>query len=144
MNITKEQSMAYTEVLEIFKYMSKEDVNKIPPDLINYFVKNMDKSYIFNIDIAKSFEEQQLSEHAKIVLALLFRDYWATKSQKEKILQKEKSDLYQIELEKQKKYNTNDLFPNKHSIKESSLVVYQKETWYTNFFNFIKKLFKKH
>ena len=53
----------------------------------------MNDSYNFEIDINKSFEEQVLLEKTKIVLAILFRDYWATEIQREKIKQKENYDI---------------------------------------------------
>lgn len=100
MNVTKEQSMAYTEVIEVLKHMEEIEVNKIPKEIINYYQENRDISYDFKIDAEKSFQEQTLLEQTKVILAILFRDYWATEEQKEKIKQKEKYDLNKLEEEK--------------------------------------------
>ena len=48
----------------------------------------------------------------KTIIALFFRDYWATPTQKEMILAKEKRDRYIEEQEKQKKYSSNNIFEN--------------------------------
>ena len=146
MSITKEQQMAYTEVLEVLRYVPKEDVDKIPKEKIEFYKNNMDNNYNFKIDTSKSFEEQELSEKAKIVLAIIFRDYWATQEQREKILKKEKYDLEQLELEKRRKYNPDNIFKTKNTIEtndeEKELVVYKKEKWYESFIKFMKNIFK--
>lgn len=145
MEITKEQKMAYTEVVEVLKYMSKEEVDKIPKNIVKYYTDNMDTYYNFKIDAEKTFEEQNLSEKAKIVLAILFRDYWATEKQKEKIEQKEKYDIYKLELEKQEKYNSDNIF-KKRNIEEveetTAIVEYKKENWYNKFIQFMKNIFR--
>lgn len=144
MEITKEHKMAYTEVVEVLKYVPKKDINKIPKDILKYYMDNMDTTYNFKIDDNKQFEQQNLSEKAKIVLAILFRDYWATKEQKEKIKEQEKRDLYKLELEKQEKYKCDNIFKAR-KIEESeetkTLLEYKKETWYNKFIQFMKRLF---
>ena len=62
------------------------------------------------------FLEQNVSKTARYIIALLFRDYWATQIQKEKILAKEKHDLNMIEEEKRQKYNSENIFNNNAKI----------------------------
>ena len=69
---------AYKEVIEILNFVPQESVNKIPQTLIDMFKAKMDKSYDFEIDISKNFEEQNLLDETKAILANIFRDYWAT------------------------------------------------------------------
>lgn len=143
MNLTKEQTQAYTEVIEVLKYMSEEDVAKIPEEIYKYYDDNKDKSYNFSVDTTKKFEEQNLLEETKIVFAILYRDYWATEEQREKIKLKEKQDLEQIELEKREKYNPDNIFNNSNSVAdEKSLVEVKNESLFTKIINFIKNLFK--
>lgn len=52
----------------------------------------MDKEYEYKIDETKQFEEQEMSDITKAVLANIFKDYWATPYQK-KIKAKEEYDL---------------------------------------------------
>lgn len=104
---------AYKEVLQILKYMPKEDIEKVPKEIILTFETKMDKDYKFEIDANKSIEEQVLLEETKDILANLFRDYWATPKQKEKIIEKENQEKRIIEEGKRKKYNPEDVFGNR-------------------------------
>lgn len=103
---------AYKEVIEILKFVPKESVNKIPQTMLDTFKAKMDKNYNFKVDINKNFEEQELLEETKAILANIFRNYWATDYQREQILAKEQQDRKKDEEEKRIKYNT-DVFKNK-------------------------------
>ena len=48
--MTSAYKRAYTEVVEIIKYLPNEEYSKIPLNKINYFKENMDKEYKFRID----------------------------------------------------------------------------------------------
>ena len=111
---------AYKEVIEILKYVPQESMNKIPKTMLETFEKKMDKDYVFNVDINKSFEEQNLLEETKDIFAVIFRDYWATPYQKERILAKEKYDLNKLEEEKRDKYNPDNIFKNNKRIQTDS------------------------
>ena len=54
---------------------------------------NMNKDYDFKIDTTKTLEEQNLSKEAKAIIANIFKKYWATDYQKERIEAKEKYDI---------------------------------------------------
>ena len=96
---------AYKEVVEILKYVPKESVDKIPQTMIDTFNAKMDNTYNFSIDINKNFEDQELLEETKAILANIFRDYWATPYQKERIQAYERYEWQKIEEEKRKNYN---------------------------------------
>lgn len=104
---------AYREVIEILKYLPQESVNKIPKKMIKLFNVKMDRDYEFKIDENKNFEEQEIMEETKAILANIFRDYWSTPYQKERIELKEKNDRKKIEEEKKLKYNSDDIFKNR-------------------------------
>ena len=101
--ITKEYAMAYTEVIEILKYVPDEDVQKIPKEKIEFYKNNMDNEYNYKLDMTKEFKEQEMSDITKAILANIFRDYWATPYQREKIEAKEKYELNKLEEEKRRK-----------------------------------------
>jgi len=136
-------SKAYVEVLEILKYIPREDLEKVPKDIIYTLENCADKEYIFKINKSVPFEEQNLMEETKDILANFFRDYWATDFQREQILIKEKQDEY--ELEKNKiKINYDELFKNK-KIEEkpkTELTVIPEKKWYEKFLDYMKKIFK--
>lgn len=113
-NISIEYANAYTEVLEILSKMSKNDYNKIPRDMIQVFEIYSNKEYAFEYDFKKDFDQQGISKRAKLILAILFRDYWANDNQREKIIAKQNYDRQKLEEEKRKIYNT-DIFKNKEN-----------------------------
>ena len=136
-------SKAYVEVLEILKYIPKEDLEKVPKDIMSTLEKCADKEYIFKINKSVPFEEQKLMEETEDILANFFRDYWATDFQREQILIKEKQDEY--ELEKNKiKINYDEVFKNK-KIEEkpkTEIAVIPEKKWYEKFLDYMKKIFK--
>ena len=141
---------AYKEVLEVLKYVPQESVDKIPEEMLNMFKLKMDESWYFKIDENKPFEEQNLLDETKAIFANIFRDYWATPYQREKIEAREKYELEKIEEEKRKKNNPDDIFKNNkvqeektQEIENSLPVEVKREKFFERLVNFIKKLFNK-
>lgn len=138
---------AYKEVIEILKYVPQESVNKISKAMLETFEKKMDKDYVFKVDINKTFEEQNLLEETKDIFAVIFRDYWATPYQRERIKEKEKYDRQKIEEEKANKYNPDDIFRNKEKdnvvVNNNLPVEIKKENFFKKLMSFIKKIIKK-
>lgn len=87
--VAENYACAYREVIEVLKYTKREDVNKIPKYRILLWKTNMKKDYDFKIDTSKTLEEQNLSDEAKAIIANIFKKYWATDYQKERIEAKE-------------------------------------------------------
>lgn len=148
-NVNTEYANAYSEVLEVLNHMSKEDYNKIPKDMLEMFQNNCNNEYRFRYDLNKKFEEQEISRRAKLILAILFRDYWATTYQKEKIIAKQNYERQKLEQQKFEKYNPERLFENKRQpiIEEvkniSSMIEVKEEKWYQKIFRLINNLFKR-
>ncbi len=144
---------AYTEVLEIMKYMPKEDVNKIPTEMIEMFENKRDKSYLFNVKEKDDFAHLNILDETEAIFVNIFRDYWATPEQKKKIIEKQNYDKSIIEKEKMEKYDLDNIFkqpkilkPNIDIVenkKETSLVEV-KESFFIKFINFIKNIFKRY
>ncbi len=149
--VTAEYSRAYSEVLEILKHLSIEDYKKIPDDRISFFRKNSSENFKVSYDPNLTLEEQNISPRAIAIIALLFRDYWSTPNQKQKILAKQKYDLQKIEEERQKKYSSDNLFTKTDASNfepltttETSMVFPQEQKWYQKFFNYVKNIFIKN
>ena len=98
---------AYTEVLDILKYISKEDYEKIPKSKIKVFEENSNKNYNFTYDENKTLDEQNVSEITKAIIAILFRDYWATKEQRYIIIKKQQEIRDQKQKELMAKFEQN-------------------------------------
>ena len=145
---TKEYSKAYTEVIEILKYVPDEDIKKIPKEELNFYKNNMDNDYNYKLDMTKEFEEQKMLDITKAILANIFRDYWATPHQKEIIEAKEKYDLEKAEEEKRKKYNQDNIFKKKQEkrVLENThiSVEIKKESFLKKIVNFIRNLIGKN
>ena len=98
---------AYTEVLDILKHISKEDYEKIPKSKIKVFEENCNKNYNFTYDENKTLDEQKVSEITKAIIAILFRDYWATKEQRYVIIKKQQEIREQRQKELMAKFEQN-------------------------------------
>lgn len=158
--VSENYAYGYYEVLQVLKFVKDEDLAKIPPQLILEMKVNMKKQPNFKINPSKSIEEQNLSNEAKAIIANLFKRYWATDYQKERIAEKEKYDLELLEEEKREKYNPNDIFKNssKENVVEtnkteaieqptesvgSNEIVEHKEGIFAKIKRFFSGLFKK-
>lgn len=127
------------EVDMILNYADEESLSKIPESL-KQFIKENKSDYITNINPEKDLKDQDLLYETKVILSVLYRDYWASSEERRKLLEYEKAELTNIENRKNEKYNYNNLFKNKNNeigtnVKEiKSLVVKQ---------NLIKKILNK-
>ena len=143
-----EYANAYSEVIEILKYISEAEYNKIPKNKINLFETNANKEYKFTYNPNLTLNEQNVSKRAKAIIAILFRDYWATEKQREKIIAKQNNDRMQIEKNKQERYNSDNLFYHRAKKVENiqnetvSLTEY-KETFFSKIIKKIRQIFQR-
>ena len=145
---------AYKEIIEILKYIPEESVNKIPREMIELIKTKQLVTYDFKIDTEKTFEEQELLEETKAILANIFRDYWATDYQKAKIIEKENQDREECERQKRERYNPNEIFKNKQqdinvqknlneNYNSKLPIEVQKQNIFQKLIVFIKKILQK-
>ena len=121
-----EYSNAFCEVLKILEYVDIDDYKKIPPGLLQTFNTYAIRNWNFKYDVNKTLDEQHVSKVSKAIIANLFKEYWATPYQKERIKAKEDYDIKQRELRLQEKYNPDNLF------KTRNLNIAKKNTEDTN------------
>ena len=143
--ISTEYANAYTEILEIIKFIPDSDYEKIPEGYIQVFQKHSNTNYDFKYNPKKSLDEQNVSKMTKEIIALLYRDFWAGSERKKKILQYQESKRLQIEMAKYEKHNPNSIFKNPEEIQDSKKevsIAYHKENILIRLFNFIKNIFK--
>lgn len=140
---------ACTEVIELLKFFPKESVEKIPKEKLEVYLYKMDKAYNYKVDKSKTFDQQKMSEKTKAIFANIFRDYWATDYQRERIKAKEKYDLEQIEKEKYEKYNPNNIFKDKknekiseETVSDNITMIEYKESIFKKCINKLKQIFK--
>lgn len=146
----EEYAVACTEVLEVLNYISKEDYNKVPRDVIQVLEKNKKDDIVFLYNPWKDINEQKMSETGRMMLASFFRDYWATEVQKNKIKAFQNNKRHQIEEENRQKYNT-DIFKNRNTTinegqneqAENIQLVEYKENIFRRILGFFSKMFGK-
>ncbi|MBP3801293.1 MAG: hypothetical protein J6I85_04570 [Clostridia bacterium] len=141
-----EDKKVLTEVYEILKYLSSENFNKIPSNVINLIKENKDENYIFKYDVSKSLQEQNISRDAVAVLSYINMEYLLNDRQREFIENLHRKNEDDLEQQKREKYNSDTLFSNQNKSinKDTALVEYTKEKWYKKFINKIINIFKRN
>ena len=149
--VTEDYANACAEVVRILDYIPYKDYKKIPKDIILHYEKNENNNYNFEYDITRSLDEQNVSKTAKTIIAIFFRDYWATPEQRNKILNYEKYENIKEEAAKNEKYKIDDIFEkNKDKLientklnnKKNKPIVPQKQKIYKIIFEKILNFFK--
>ena len=137
---------SYTEVLEILKYLPIEEYKKIPKEEIEFYQNNCDKQYKFKINPSLDLKEQNISRKANAVLVYLFKNYFATEVQKEKLNDILKNNLYKEEQLKKEKYSTKNIFHKKRIEKigtqDNTSIVPYKENIFIKIMKKIKNIFR--
>ena len=153
--VTKEFAEASAEINEILKYLPKEEVEKIPSKLREFFKEVSSKDYVTNINPNMPLDKQQIKEKTKDIIALIYRNYWCSEEERKELDQKLIENDRKFEEELREKYNPDNIFKNnvtttkkeepevKEEKIEQSLVVQETEKWYQRFLNMIKRWFKK-
>ena len=150
--MTLEYKQSLTELITIIHYMNIEYLNKLPQKFINFINDNMDSAYKPNISKNIPINEQPLKKDTKVLLSLLYRNYWCDDETKYELIKDDllAKDIYEKEL--REKYNPDNLFRNKTEQigntsasqvqgRSSSLVEYKEQTWYQKIFDNIRKFF---
>ena len=143
---------AYKEVYVILNNVDKELFDKIPTSFINMINNKMNRNYNFELDEDIDFEEQLLLHETKVILAYIFLNYWATKEQNDRIMQKFRQDIL-IEEQKKPQYNPEKLFKNYKnknvedeivSKEEIHLINYKSQNIFEKILSIIKKIFRRN
>ena len=132
-----------TEINTIFNLMKKEYIIKIQNKLKQFICDNMDKNYIPNINVNKKLSEQNIKQATKILLSLIYRNYWCDEEKRKILLEKEIIS----ENKKNKKYDYNELFfenkmtKNQEKIENNKLIL-KKERFWNKILRKIKEIIK--
>ena len=71
--------------LIIEQVIPKEQTLKIPKKFKDFIKNNKDPNYLFKYNFEKEPEEQVLMNDTKILLGMLYLNYWATDDEKKEI-----------------------------------------------------------
>lgn len=133
----------FYEISEILRYMPSEYKEKLPEKFITLINKNKrSNGFIYNKE--KSLDNQGILHDTKILLSILYREYWCSED-KRRELEKEDYNILKA------KYNSEDIFKKKkelqkksmQTVEETKLKVIQEEKWYQKMFYRIKRIFKR-
>ena len=147
----EEYREAFSEVEQILKLMPTNLSNRIPMKFKNIISLEKSKTYI--PQISEPFEECELKEETKIILAVIYRDFLCSKEERENLLERDKNKLLEFEKELREKYNPDNLFKNKNTSSESiqdnistetAMVEYKEKNFLQKLFDKIKNLFKRN
>ena len=152
-DISEEYRVAYKEVLEVLKHMEPEYQQRVPLKMMEFWRKYASEEHNFISDEEKPFKEQNISKRAKVILAIVYRDCYATQEERENILRGLAEDRVRVEEEKRAAYNPDTLFDNaeektvedvheEEKIEQS--VITQNEGLFTRILRKIKGIFSKN
>ncbi len=141
---------AYTEVNCLLEYLPQSYLEKLPKKLIELIKKQSNEEFNIDIDIKKSLLDQNFSNKAKDLIAVIKYNYWSTDEERKQLKNMfyENEKKYQEEL--LEKYNPNNIFkkneikiiiPQEEAENNVQMIVH-KENIFTRFLNKIKNLFK--
>lgn len=152
-----EYRKALAEVNEILASMDKTQREKVPVKLREFIKSNLDPDYPVLINSNKPVYEQKLLKDTKVLLSIMYRNYWCTKEEKEELVNKDKEERIRKEAELREKYNPDKIFSNTKEEKTSlpnevaevikeitpnaDLVEYKEETFISKIINKIKSIF---
>ncbi|MBR1884493.1 MAG: hypothetical protein IJ809_06170 [Clostridia bacterium] len=117
--VAEEYSVAYSEVLEILRHVPKEEYEKISKDKLDFYEKNKKQGYNFKYDVNKTLDEQGVSKIAKVIIATLYRDFWAPNEERISIIQMQDNIRSKLKDEMQIDFNPETMF-KKSNIEEKS------------------------
>lgn len=101
---------ALVELETIINCLDCQEYEKIPADIIKAIENNKNDNYIFEFDKNLDYKDWKLMNETKALLYNIFREYLATKEQKDSLIEAERYQMLKQEQEKIKQYNSNDLF----------------------------------
>lgn len=142
---------AYKQLSEVFKRLSSDELSKIPNQLIENINADMDKDYIWEYDESKRLEEQDFLVETKALIVEIYEKYLCPEDKKEFWDKYDQICFNMIEEERNKKYNTDNIFKNKQTevkLEEQNVNLpasIKRESIFKKIIGFIKKCFKaKH
>lgn len=139
---------SFTELNYILNNMSESLRAKIPSDIITMIHTDMDTNYNLDIDITKSYTEQNYMDETKAFLSILLSDYLSSDDLKQKWKEFDK-EYEEIKKRESVAHDNNiSVFDNKETdeniVVDKHPVEAKKESVFRRFVNKIKSIFGKY
>ena len=146
----KETKEGISQVLDILNHTDKNIVEKISRKFIEFLQENKSMDYKVNIDYSNEEWKNQINEDAKVLLALIYRDFIVSDEERENLIKKEEIISKQYNKEIMDKYSVDKLFKksNKEVVENKempvSLIEVKEKKWYKNILDRILAFFRKN
>lgn len=140
-----EYEKCLVEVDEVLNHLSKEELNKIPENVLKGIKKHKDKEYMWKYDESKQLEEQKFDRNTIVILSYINMEYLLNKEQKDLMEKLHELNEQNFINEIQEKYDSKDLFKTKTNTNvenENAIAKLENNKWYNKMFSFIKRIFK--
>lgn len=128
---------ACNEVLVLLKMLPEAELKKIPETEIKFLEEHRDVNYYFSVNPEVPINEVNISRKAKAILVVLWKKYFATDIQKQKLDKILQENSMKEEQKKQEEYQYSDMFKN-NTQKIINLPTVIEEKWYEKVWNKIK------
>ena len=142
-----EYAKCLVELNELLGHLEKESLEKIPYDIREAIVDQMDKSYSWSYDETKGLEEQNLDRKTIAMLSYLNMEYLLNKEQKELMEEYHKLNEKREREKNQANYNNLSSQIKAEDIEVSdekvALVEVTSHKWYEKIVSFFSNTFKK-
>ena len=110
MYMTIEYQNALAEVDMILKIMQKDMLNKIPNSFLEFVEQKKSKSYMPNLDMELSLNEQNLLKETRAILSLIYRSYLCGPNERKRLKIDDNIELKIKEIELNEKFSYENLF----------------------------------
>ena len=97
---------ALSEVNAILINSNQDIINMIPNKFLEFVRNNMNQEYEIQIDLEKGILEQNISNEAKSIVALIYRDYICSANERQ-VIKKELVEKLNKEKMKNERYRIN-------------------------------------
>lgn len=128
---------ACNEVLVLLKMLPEAELKKISETEIKFLEEHRDVNYNFSVNPEVPINEVNISRKAKAILVVLWKKYFATDIQKQKLDKILQENSMKEEQKKQEEYQYSDMFKN-NTQKIINLPTVIEEKWYEKVWNKIK------
>lgn len=108
--MTIEYQNALAEVDMILKIMEKDMINKIPDSFLKFVEQKKSKSYITNLNMDLSLNEQKLLKETRAILSLIYRSFLCNPNESKKLKIDDNIELKIKQIELNEKFSYENLF----------------------------------
>lgn len=153
MGVSMNTRQAYSEIDEFLGLLTKEQINKIPLKLRDFFKEEKDKEYKKQIYSEIPIKDQNLKRETLAIIAMLNLQYWCEDEKEKERLRKiyaQNEKIYQETL--QIEFNPDNIFKNRQDISRdfnntdtgsTAIIEFKEKSFLKKIFDKIKKIFNR-